>query len=383
MKLQEYFLLPGPTNVPNNVLRAMSTPMINHRGSEFKEILDTVTEEIKKVFQTDGNVLTLTASGTGGLEAAVVNFINPGEKVLVASIGNFGERFCKIAKMFDADVEFIDFGWGNAIDPKVIEERLAKDTNHEIKAILCQHNETSTAIVNPIEAVSAARKGHPALLIVDTVSGLGAADFKMDAWGVDVAIAGSQKAFMSPPGLAFIAVNDKAMEKAALCKNRKFYFDLIAADDMLKKGQTPYTPAISVIYAVNEALQYFKKVGIDKVIADHYKNRDLVRVGLSAMGLKLLAADDIASPAVTAVECPQGIDPTALRKLLLNKYNVVVAGGQGKFAANTFRFGHLGAVQTMDLIAAMSALELSLKELGAEIVLGSGVRAMEEALLKA
>ena len=285
--------------------------------------------------------------------------------------------------MFDADVEFIDFGWGNAIDPKVIEERLAKDTNHEIKAILCQHNETSTAIVNPIEAVSAARKGHPALLIVDTVSGLGAADFKMDAWGVDVAIAGSQKAFMSPPGLAFIAVNDKAMEKAALCKNRKFYFDLIAADDMLKKGQTPYTPAISVIYAVNEALQYFKKVGIDKVIADHYKNRDLVRVGLSAMGLKLLAADDIASPAVTAVECPQGIDPTALRKLLLNKYNVVVAGGQGKFAANTFRFGHLGAVQTMDLIAAMSALELSLKELGAEIVLGSGVRAMEEALLKA
>lgn len=381
MKLQEYFLLPGPTDVPSNVLRTMAKPMINHRGPEFEGMMRKITERIKKVFKTEGEVFTLTSSGTGGLEAAVVNFINPGDKVLVASIGNFGERFRDIAKMYDANVEFIDFGWGNAIDPAVIEKRLAEDTAHEIKAILCQHNETSTAIVNPIEAVSAARKGHPALLIVDTVSGLGAASFDMDGWGVDVAVAGSQKAFMAPPGLAFIAANVRAMKVAEVCTNRKFYFDLLKARDMLKKGQTPYTPAISVIYAVEEALEYFNEVGVDAIVADHYKRRDLVRAGLSAMGLKLIADDAIASPAVTAVECPQGIDPAELRNLLREKYNIIIAGGQGKFSATTFRVGHLGAVRLMDLFTVMVGLELALKELGADIPMGKAVQAMEEMVL--
>ncbi|MBQ4093165.1 MAG: alanine--glyoxylate aminotransferase family protein [Firmicutes bacterium] len=381
MKLQEYFLLPGPTDVPSNVLRTMARPMINHRGPEFEEILHKITAQIKKVFKTEGEVFTLTCSGTGGLEAAVVNFLNPGDKVLVASIGNFGERFRDIAAMYDADVEFIDFGWGNAIDPAVIEKRLSEDTNHEIKAVLCQHNETSTAITNPIEAVSAARKGHPALLIVDTVSGLGAASFEMDQWGVDVAVAGSQKAFMAPPGLAFIAANERAMKVAETCTNRKFYFDLLKARNMLQKGQTPYTPAISVIYAVEEALAYFDEVGVDAIVEEHYKRRDLVRAGLSAMGLKLIAADDIASPAVTAVECPEGIDPAALRKILREKYNIIIAGGQGKFSATTFRVGHLGAVRLMDLFTVMVGLELALKELGADIPMGKAVQAMEEMVL--
>lgn len=381
MKLQEYFLLPGPTDVPSNVLRTMARPMINHRGPEFEEILHKITAQIKKVFKTEGEVFTLTCSGTGGLEAAVVNFLNPGDKVLVASIGNFGERFRDIAAMYDADVEFIDFGWGNAIDPAVIEKRLAEDTNHEIKAVLCQHNETSTAIVNPIKAVSAARKGHPALLIVDTVSGLGAASFEMDQWGVDVAVAGSQKAFMAPPGLAFIAANERAMKVAETCTNRKFYFDLLKARNMLNKGQTPYTPAISVIYAVEEALAYFDEVGVDAIVEEHYKRRDLVRAGLSAMGLKLIANDDIASPAVTAVECPEGIDPAKLRKILREKYNIIVAGGQGKFSATTFRVGHLGAVRLMDLFTVMVGLELALKELGADIPMGKAVQAMEEMVL--
>ena len=382
MKLQEYFLLPGPTDVPSNVLRTMSRPMINHRGPEFEGIMKKITEQIKRVFRTEGEVFTLTSSGTGGLEAAVVNFVNPGEKVIVASIGNFGERFKQIAEMYDADVEFIDFGWGNCIDPAVIEKRLAEDTAHEIKAILCQHNETSTAIVNPIKEVSEARKGHPALLIVDTVSGLGAADFRMDEWGVDVAVAGSQKAFMAPPGLAFIAANERAMAKAESGTNRKFYFDLLKARDMLKKGQTPFTPAITTVYAVEEALEYFEEVGVDAIVADHYKRRDLVRAGLTAMGLKLVAGDDIASPAVTAVECPQGIDPTELRNILREKYNIIIAGGQGKFAATTFRVGHLGAVRTMDLFSVIVGLELTLTEPGADIELGKAVKAMEEMILK-
>ncbi len=382
MKLQEYFLLPGPTDVPSNVLRTMARPMINHRGSEFKGIMEKMTGEVKKVFKTKGEVFTLTSSGTGGLEAAVVNFINPGDKVIVASIGNFGERFRQIAEMYDADVEFIDFGWGNAIDPKVIEERLAKDTDHEIKAILCQHNETSTAVVNPIKEVSAARKGHPALLIVDTVSGLGAAEFDMDGWNVDVAVAGSQKAFMAPPGLAFIAANERAMAVAEKCTNRKFYFDLLKYRQLLEKGQTPFTPAISTIYAVEEALAYFEKVGVDAIVAEHYKRRDIVRAGLRAMGLKLIAADEIASPAVTAVECPKGVDPNVLRKLLLDKFNIIIAGGQGKFASTTFRVGHLGAVRILDLFAVMVGLEMALKHLGAEIISGKAIGAMEELLMK-
>ncbi len=382
MKLQEYFLLPGPTNVPPNVIRAMSRQMINHRGPEFKAILSGVTHNIKKVFQTEGEVFTLTSSGTGGLEAAVVNFINPGDKVIVASIGNFGERFRDIAEMYDAEVEFIDFGWGNCIDPQVIAERLTADKDHQIKAVLCQHNETSTAIVNPIREVSAARGDHPALLIVDSVSGLGAAPFDMDGWKVDVAITGSQKAFMSPPGLAFVAANQRAMAIAKKNQNRKFYFDLIKAQDMLEKGQTPFTPALSVLFAVEEALRHIEDVGIDAVVADHYKHRNLVRTGLKAMGLKLLAPDEIASPAVTAVACPEGIDPLALRKVLREKYNIIIAGGQGKFAANTFRVGHLGAVQSMDLIAVIAGLELALTELGADITLGKAVAEMEREMLR-
>lgn len=382
MKLQEYFLLPGPTDVPSNVLRTMAKPMINHRGPEFEGILRKVTEQIKKVFKTEGEVFTLTSSGSGGLEAAVVNFVNPGDKVIVASIGNFGERFKQIAEMYDADVEFIDFGWGNCIDPKVIEERLAADTEHKIKAILCQHNETSTAIVNPIKEISAARKDHPALLIVDTVSGLGAASFDMDGWNVDVAVAGSQKAFMAPPGLAFIAANARAMAVAETNTNRKFYFDLIKAREMLKKGQTPFTPAISTVFAVEEALEYFEEVGVDAIVEEHYKRRDLVRAGLRGMGLNLVAADDIASPAVTAVECPEGVDPTELRNILREKYNIIVAGGQGKFSSTTFRIGHLGAVRTMDLFTVMVGLEMALTQLGVKVPLGKAVAAMEEMLLK-
>lgn len=382
MKLQEYFLLPGPTNVPPNVIRAMSRQMINHRGPEFKEILSGVTDKIKKVFRTEGEIFTLTSSGTGGLEAAVVNFINPGDKVIVASIGNFGERFRDMAKMYDAEVEFIDFGWGNCIDPQVIAKRLREDTDHQIKAVLCQHNETSTAIVNPIREVSAARGDHPALLIVDSVSGLGAAPFDMDGWKVDVAVTGSQKAFMSPPGLAFIAANQRAMEIAKKNQNHKFYFDLMKAKEMLEKGQTPFTPAISVLFAVEEALDHIEEVGIDAVVADHYKHRNLVRTGLKAMGLKLLAPDEIASPAVTAVACPEGIDPLRLRKVLREKYNIIIAGGQGKFAANTFRVGHLGAVQSMDLITVIAGLELALTELGADITLGKAVAEMEREMLR-
>ncbi len=382
MKTRQYLLLPGPTDVPQPVLAAMNAPMINHRGPEFKEILTDITEKVKTVFKTKNDVYILTTSGTGGLEAAVSNFIDPGDKVIVASIGNFGERFYDIAAAYGAEVDFIDFGWGNAIDPKVIADKLAADKNREIKAVLFQQNETSTAVLNPVREIAAARGGHPALFIVDAVSGLCAANLETDAWGLDVVVAGSQKAFMSPPGLAFLAVSERAMEKAKICKNTRYYFSLLEAKKWYDKGQTPFTPAIPVFYAVQKALTLIAEAGVDRIIAEHFFHRDLVRAGLRALGLRLLAADEIASPAVTAVACPQGIDPAVLRKKLLDTYNIVVAVGQGKFAENSFRVGHLGAVQPLDLIVAIAGLEMVLKELGVPVTLGSGVKAIEEALLK-
>ena len=381
MKPREYFLLPGPTPLPTEVMEAMAAPMINHRGPEFQAILEKITAGAKAVFKTKNDVYILTTSGTGGLEAAVANFIDRGDRVIVASIGNFGERFRDLALNYGAEVDFIDFGWGNAIDPQVIAARLTADTKHEIKAVLFQHNETSTGVVNDVAAIAAARGDHPALFIVDTVSGLGAAPFAMDECGIDVAIAGSQKAFMAPPGLAFLAVSPRAMAVAERTSNSRFYFDLRRAKEMYAKGQTPFTPAVSVFYGVAAALEHFEDVGVDAVVDKHIYYRDLVRAGVRGLGLELLVDDAIASPAVTAVCCPPGVDPQKLRKLLLEKYHIVIAGGQGKFAANTFRIGHLGAVQAMDLIVAMSGLELALTELGQPVELGSGVKAMERFLL--
>lgn len=377
----EYFLLPGPTKVPPRILRAMSKPMINHRGPQFKEILYRVTENVKKIFQTKNDVITLTCSGTGGIEAAVVNFINPGDKVIVASIGNFGERFHKIAEEYRANVEFIDFGWGNAIDPEVIKNRLDQDKNHEIKAVLFQHNETSTAIVNPVKEISEARGDHPALLIVDSVSGMGAAELKTDEWALDVVVAGSQKAFMTPPGITFISVSERAWQVAAQNQNSKFYFDVIQAKKFYEKGQTPFTPAVSVMYALDESLEIILEKGIENIVKEHLFHRDIIRSAVRALGLKLAATDAIASPAVTAVVVPEGIEPNQIRKKLLEEYNVVVAGGQGKFQGNTFRIGHLGFIQPLDLIAVISALEMVLYQLGYKIELGQGVRAAQELVM--
>ena len=381
IKESDYFLLPGPTKVPSPILRAMSQPMINHRGSQFKALLKEMTKNVQKIFKTENDVLTLTASGTGGLEAAVVNFVSPGDKVIVASIGNFGERFKKICQKYRADVDFIDFGWGNAIDPAVIAKRLAEDTDHQIKAVFCQHNETSTAIVNPIQAISAARGSHPALLIVDSVSGLGAADLRMDEWQLDVVVAGSQKAFMVPPGIAFVAVNQRAWKVCEANTNSKFYFCLMEAKKALEKGETPFTPAVSLIYALDEALKMMLEKGIDQIIAEHLFHRDIVRAGLKAMGLTLCAEDAIASPAVTAVLAPPGIDPAAIRKALLDNFSVVVAGGQGKFKETVFRIGHLGYVQPLDLLAVLAALEMTLIRLGMPLELGQGVKAAQQIIL--
>ncbi|MEW6662569.1 MAG: pyridoxal-phosphate-dependent aminotransferase family protein [Bacillota bacterium] len=378
---KQVLLLAGPTPVPERVLRAMGAPAINHRGPEFKTLLQEVSKSLKEIYQTQNDVLVLTSSGTGAMEAAVANFLFPGDKALVLSVGQFGDRFKKICKIYGIEVIAPEFTWGTAVDPRVVADTLAADTSREIKAVLVQHNETSTGVLNDIAAISKAKGDHPALLIVDSISGLAAAPLKTDEWNLDVVISGSQKAFMLPPGLAMVSVSPRAWEKAAQNKSPRYYFDLVAARDNLAQSQTPYTPAVSLFKGLYESLKMVKEEGLEACLARHAFYRDVVRAGVRALGLELLAPDGIASPAVTAVRVPAGLKPSDITKPLREKYNVILAGGQGKLKEEVFRIGHLGYVQLTDLLAALAALELVMQELNLPVRPGAGVAAAQQVIL--
>jgi aspartate aminotransferase-like enzyme len=383
MEEKLYLMLPGPTPVPPNVLREMAKPMINHRGPEFKELFAGLTEGLKEVFRTKNDVIIFPSAGTGGMEAAVVNFISPGEKVVVVSIGNFGDRFAKICEIFGAVVEKIDFPWGTAADPDLLADVIKKDTNKEIKAVFVTHNETSTGVTNDLPKLRKALGDHPALFIVDSVSGLGAMELETDAWNLDVVVAGSQKSFMIPPGLSIISVNERAWEAAEKCTNARFYWDILVARKYAENGQTPYTPAIPQLNALAESLKLIESEGLPQVIARHRLLRDMVRAGVSALGLELLAADAVSSSAVTAVLAPSGIEADTIRSTLRERFKVVVAGGQNQLKNKIFRIGHLGYVQELDILTVLAALEMSLAINGLEVNLGQGVTAAQEVAMNA
>lgn len=380
---KQYLMLPGPTPVPPRLLRAMAKPAINHRGPEFKALYNEVIEGLKEVFRTKNEIIIYTASGTGGMEAAVANFVSPGDKVLVVSIGVFGNRFATIAQRFGAQVEKLEFTWGTAADPEALAGRIRADVNKEIKAVFVTHNETSTGVTNDLKALREAMGDHPALFIVDSVSGLGAMELETDLWNLDVVVAGSQKSFMIPPGLSFMAVGPRAWEVRAKCRNACFYWDIEAARRYGEKGQTPFTPAIPQVEALAEALRMMREEGIEKIFARHRRLRDMTRSGIKAMGLKPLAVDDVASPAVTAVLAPEGIEANTIRRVLLNEFNVVVAGGQQSLDNKIFRIGHLGSVGELEIIAVLAALEMALNRCGFGVELGAGVRAAQEVALAA
>jgi aspartate aminotransferase-like enzyme len=351
--------------------------MINHRGPEFKTILTEITRGLKEVFRTENEIYLYPASGTGAMEAAVANFISPGEYVLVLSIGVFGDRFANINEKFGAQVEKMDFPWGTAADPARLAERMKADRDHQIKAVFVTHNETSTGVTNDIKALRLAMGDHPALFIVDSVSGLGAMELETDAWKLDVVVAGSQKSFMIPPGLSFICISPRAAKAASRCTNACFYWDIASARKSAAKGQTAFTPAIPQIYGLAESLKLIQAEGLPNIFARHRKLRDMVRCGVRAMGLKLLADDAVASAAVTSVKAPEGLEANQLRKVLLEKFNVVVAGGQRKLDNKVFRIGHLGYAGTLDMIAALAALEMALDICGVKVELGAGVKAAQ------
>ena len=352
--------IPGPTPVPDEVLQAMAKQMINHRGPEFVQLLNDVTAKLKQIFQTKGDVLLLTGSGTGGLEAAIVNTLSPGDKVLATSIGVFGDRFTKIAQQYGADIIPLSFEWGKAADVDAIRQALRAEP--KIKAVMVTHNETSTGVTNDLASISSVVKEFDKLLLVDAISSLGSIDLPVDDWHCDVTVTGSQKAWMVPPGLTMVSVSEEGWRAHAEAKMPRFYWDFTKAKNSLEKGQTPWTPAVSIIFALQVALDMMLKEGLTNVIARHARIGKATREGIKSLGLSLFAEESHASNAVTAVAVPDGVDVKKLRKILREEHQVVLAGGQQKLDGKIFRIGHLGWVTEKDIEAVISALKVALPQ---------------------
>ncbi len=367
--------IPGPTPLPDAVRQAGARQMVNHRGPEFKELLGRVSTGLRSAFRTQNEVLILTCSGTGGLEAAAVNHLSPGDPVLSVSIGVFGDRFAKVATRYGADVTKLDVEWGKAAEAFAVTtalDRMAAD-GRPAKAVLLTHNETSTGVTNPLADLAAAvhAAAPDALLLVDGISGLGAVPFETDAWGLDVVVTGSQKSWMVPPGLAMVSVSPRAWAAAEKATMPRFYFDLKAHRDSAEKGETPWTPAVGVCFALDVALGLIEAEGWPSIFARHAACGAATRAGLSAMGITLFADPAHASNTVTSALVPEGIEWSAMSKELRSR-GLVLAGGQGSLTGKLFRVGHLGAVSVDEIVAAMAILEGVLRDLGRPVEAGAG-----------
>ena len=356
--------IPGPTPVPDDVLEAMSGQMINHRGPEFAALLERITSALNELFETEHDILILTASGTGAMEAMVTNMLSPRDRALAVSIGAFGDRFATIAETYGADVERLEFEWGTAADPEAVAEALEEDASY--KAVFVTHNETSTGVTNDLQAIAAAvRRVRPNILIlVDAISSLGSLRCAVDAWDLDVVATGSQKGWMVPPGLAMVSVGPRGWQAFEKAKMPRFYFDFGKAKDLLAKGQTPWTPAVSLFYALDVALAKLRVEGIGGIVERQLTLGQSVRREVKALGLQLFADEQHASNTVTAVRVPDGVDGGELNRLMREEYGVVLAGGQAKLAGKIFRIGHLGYVVDEELTAMFDAFRSALPKLG-------------------
>jgi len=354
--------IPGPTPCPDEVLQAMTRQMINHRGPEFMQILNDVTDKLKQLFQTKNDVLLLTGSGTGGLEAAAVNVLSPGDKVLSASIGVFGDRFAAIAEEFGARVTRISAEWGKAIDPDAI--RQALKTDPEIKAVMVTHNETSTGVTNDLATISAVVKEFDKLLLVDAISSLGSIELPVDDWHCDVTVTGSQKGWMVPPGLAMVSVSPEAWQAHSQAKMPRFYWDFTKAKDSLKKGQNPWTPVIPILYALEVSLDMMLKEGLENIIARHARVAKAARDGIKSLGLPLFADEKYASNTVTSVAGTNGLDTKKMLKILREEHELVLGGGQQSLDGKIFRIGHLGWVTEDDIEKVISTIKVVLPQAG-------------------
>ena len=377
MKDKTFLMIPGPTPVPESVLLEIAKHPIGHRSSEFSSILEEVYANLKYVFQTENDVFMFTASGTGAMCAALENLVNEGDKVLSLVIGNFGNRWAKIAESRGAKVEKIEVEAGEVINPEVLKKRLCEDTDKEIKIVTLTHSETSTGAANDIKTLCSIIKEHGALSVVDGVTSVCAMPCKPDEWGIDVLVSGSQKGFMIPPGLAFLTANEKAWKVYEQCKHPSFYFDWAAHRKSVRANSTPFTPAVNLIAGLNVALKMIKEEGIDNMNARHKRHAMALRHALKAINLKLLVElDENASHSITSILPPDGISVPDIRKAMQKDYDIVVANGQNELKDKIFRMGTLGYVCDRDLIAAVGALEAVLYKFGHKFNLGDGVKTL-------
>ena len=378
--LKRYLLAPGPTPVPSEALLAMAMPIIHHRSPDFLPVLDAAKKGLQWLYQTKNDVLILSSSGTGGMVGSVNNFFSPGDRVLVINAGNFGERWTKICNSYGLSVNELKIDWGYTVKPHDVERALKSDPS--IKGVFVQASETSTGVYHDIESLATiVRQYDDTIFVVDAISALVAHDLKMDAWGIDVLIGGSQKGLMLPPGLAFVGVSDKAWKFADKARCPRFYFNFKKERESLAKNQTNFTSPVTLIIGLNECLKLLQKEGLEKALERHRRLADATRKAMKTLGLELFTKES-PSNSVTAIQAPDGLDGQEIYKNLRVNYGITAAGGQGQAKGKIFRIAHLGYADTFDIITAIAGVEMVLKSMGYPIKLGSGVAVAQEILMK-
>ena len=381
--VKQYLMAAGPTPLPPRVSQVMAEPIMYHRAPAFVEVYARCLEGLKGVFQTQNDVLCFAASGTGGMESAAANLIRPGDEVLVASCGKFGERFVELAETWQAKVVHHDAGWGNKVEPADLDRLLGEHPGTEL--VFTTFSETSTGVLNDVQALTQVAHEHDALIVVDAISGLGAVPLPQDDWEVDVVVAGSQKALMCPPGLGFASPNERALARAAESGGPRFYFDW----NRTAKGQrkdppdSPFTPAVTLFMALDVALELIQEEGLDEVFERHRLLGRATRQAVKGLELDLFGPEDENSNVVTAIKLPEGIDGAKVPKTMRDKYGITIAGGQNQLKGKIARIAHCGYYGAFDIVTTVAALEMTLKELGADVELGAGVAAAQRVFLEA
>jgi alanine-glyoxylate transaminase / serine-glyoxylate transaminase / serine-pyruvate transaminase len=364
---RHFLQIPGPTNVPDRVLRAMDQPVIDHRGPEFAELGLAVLSGLRDIFQTRGHVIVYPSSGTGACEAALVNTLSPGDRVIIFETGQFSNVWRQIAERLGLNVDYVPGSWRRGASAADLEARLSADTSHAVKAVVCVHNETSTGVTSRIQELRRVlnRLRHPALLIVDAISSLGSIDFRVDEWGVDVTVCGSQKGLMVPPGLGFNAISQKALAANKAAKLPRSYWDW---QDMLKQNETgffPYTPATNLLFGLREALKMMHEEGLPNVFRRHARHGEATRAAVRAWGLEIVCEEPLEySNSMTAVFTPEGHDADRLRKIILENFDMSLGAGLGKLAGKAFRIGHLGSFNDLMLAGTLSGVEMGMRLAG-------------------
>ena len=367
-------MIPGPTPVPESVLTALGRHPIGHRSGEFQEIIQRTNNQLKWLHQTSNDVLTITGSGTAAMEAGIINTLSKGDTVICGDNGKFGERWVKVAQAYELDVQVIKADWGKALDPNEFKRLLENDINKKIKAVIFTHSETSTGVLNNLEEISKHINKHgTAISIVDCVTSLGACDVPMDKWNLDVIASGSQKGYMIPPGLSFVAMSKRAWAAQKKSNLPKFYLDLGAYKKSIDKNSSPFTPAINLYFALEQALKIMDNETLPEIFNRHDRHKKAVQAAMKAIKMPLFAEENNSSPAITAV-APENIDAEIIRKIVKEKYDILLAGGQDHLKGKIFRIGHLGFVNDRDIISVISALECTLHKMGKlKAPIGSGI----------